>query len=157
MSCTHNLSRCCFPLSLSSSISNSLWSHLCSSCLKHPGKVHFVFNVVEFPACSGRPAGRRGLCTGWLFDLINPGLVFPGKAECSGSLTLPKVMSTLENRGLKLECANLWALGWLIYFSVFESASTRVHRCFNCYNPPLRWRKNSYTSAGYTLPTLSLS
>uniref|UniRef100_A0A8P4KJ75 Methionine synthase reductase n=1 Tax=Dicentrarchus labrax TaxID=13489 RepID=A0A8P4KJ75_DICLA len=53
-----------------------------SSCLRHPGKLHFVFNVVEFPACSGRPAGRRGLCTGWLFDLINPVLVFPGK-HCS--------------------------------------------------------------------------
>ncbi|GAA6217421.1 methionine synthase reductase isoform X1 [Lates japonicus] len=67
-----------------------------SSRLKHPGKLHFVFNVVEFPACSGRPAGRRGLCTGWLFDLINPGLVFPGKAECSGSLTLPKIHVSLR-------------------------------------------------------------
>ncbi|XP_028288870.1 methionine synthase reductase isoform X2 [Parambassis ranga] len=62
-----------------------------SSCLRHPGKLHFVFNMVEFPASSGRPAGRRGLCTGWLFDLINPGLVFPGKAESSGSTALPKI------------------------------------------------------------------
>ncbi|TKS87830.1 Methionine synthase reductase [Collichthys lucidus] len=61
-----------------------------SSCLRHPGKLHFVFNVVEFPACSGRPAGRRGLCTGWLFDLINPVLVFREKAESSGSSALPK-------------------------------------------------------------------
>ncbi|XP_022621948.1 methionine synthase reductase isoform X2 [Seriola dumerili] len=67
-----------------------------SSCLKHPGKLHFVFNVVEFPACSGRPAGRRGLCTGWLFDLINPGLVFPGKPECSGSRALPKIHVSLR-------------------------------------------------------------
>ncbi|XP_074478706.1 methionine synthase reductase [Sebastes fasciatus] len=56
-----------------------------SSRLRYPGKLHFVFNVVEFPACSGRPAGRRGLCTGWLFDLIYPVLVFPEKAESSGS------------------------------------------------------------------------
>ncbi|XP_047423665.1 methionine synthase reductase [Mugil cephalus] len=62
-----------------------------SSCLRHPGKLHFVFNVVEFPACSGRPAGSRGLCTGWLFDLINPGLVFPGKSESSVSPTPPKI------------------------------------------------------------------
>ncbi|CAN9506189.1 unnamed protein product [Ophioblennius macclurei] len=62
-----------------------------SSCLKHPGKLRFVFNVVNFPACSGRPAGRRGLCTGWLFDLINPGPVFPGTAESSGSPALPKI------------------------------------------------------------------
>lgn len=98
----------------SSSISNSLWSHLYSSCLRHPGKLHFVFNIVEFPACSGRPAGRRGLCTSWLFDLINPVLVFPGKAESSGSLALPKVMSKLENG--ELDCVNLWT--WLIYFLV---------------------------------------
>uniref|UniRef100_A0A672JJC8 Methionine synthase reductase n=1 Tax=Salarias fasciatus TaxID=181472 RepID=A0A672JJC8_SALFA len=62
-----------------------------SSCLRHPGKLRFVFSVVNFPACSGRPAGRRGLCTGWLFDLINPGLVFPGKAESSGCPALPKI------------------------------------------------------------------
>ncbi|KAG7225125.1 hypothetical protein INR49_014581 [Caranx melampygus] len=67
-----------------------------SSCLKHPGKLHFVFNVVQFPACCGRPAGRRGLCTGWLFDLINPGLVFPEKPECSGSQALPKIHVSLR-------------------------------------------------------------
>uniref|UniRef100_A0A668U3X2 Methionine synthase reductase n=1 Tax=Oreochromis aureus TaxID=47969 RepID=A0A668U3X2_OREAU len=67
-----------------------------SSRLRHPGKLHFVFNVVEIPACSGRPAGRRGLCTGWLFDLINPGLVFPGKAESSSSPALPKIHVSLR-------------------------------------------------------------
>ncbi|KAE8279939.1 Methionine synthase reductase [Larimichthys crocea] len=69
-----------------------------SSCLRHPGKLHFVFNVVEFPACSGRPAGRRGLCTGWLFDLINPVLVFPEKAESSGSSALPKIHQREKER-----------------------------------------------------------
>ncbi|XP_041817222.1 methionine synthase reductase isoform X2 [Chelmon rostratus] len=67
-----------------------------SSCLRHPGKLHFVFNVVEFPACSGRPAGKRGLCTGWLFDLINPVLVFPGGAESSGRTPLPKIHVSLR-------------------------------------------------------------
>ncbi|XP_074549213.1 methionine synthase reductase isoform X2 [Halichoeres trimaculatus] len=62
-----------------------------SSCLRHPGKLHFVFNVVEFPACSLRPAGRQGLCTGWLFDLISPVLDFCGKDESSSSLALPKI------------------------------------------------------------------
>lgn len=68
-----------------------------SSRLRHSEKLRFVFNVVEFPACSGRPAGRRGLCTGWLFDLVNPGLVFPEKAECSSSLALPKIHLTLRS------------------------------------------------------------
>ncbi|XP_059182634.1 methionine synthase reductase isoform X2 [Centropristis striata] len=67
-----------------------------SSCLRYPGRLHFVFNVVEFPARSGRPAGRRGLCTGWLFDLINPVLVLPEKAESSGSLALPKIHVSLR-------------------------------------------------------------
>ncbi|XP_068604026.1 methionine synthase reductase isoform X2 [Brachionichthys hirsutus] len=62
-----------------------------SCCLRHPGKLHFVFNIVEFPACSGRPAGRRGLCTGWLSDLINPAAVCPGNAESSGAVARPKI------------------------------------------------------------------
>lgn len=62
-----------------------------SSPLRHPGKLRFVFNVVEFPACHGRPAGRRGLCTGGLFDLIGPAL-----AEPSGAAPLPKVHVSLR-------------------------------------------------------------
>ncbi|XP_060920775.1 methionine synthase reductase [Labrus mixtus] len=62
-----------------------------SSCLRHPGKLHFVFNIVELPACSVRPAGRQGLCTGWLFDLIRRVLVFPEKDESSSSTDLPKI------------------------------------------------------------------
>lgn len=58
-----------------------------SSPLRHPGKVCFVFNVVEFPACPWRPAGRRGLCTGGLFDLVCPALVEPWI-----SAPMPKVM-----------------------------------------------------------------
>ncbi|XP_051796381.1 LOW QUALITY PROTEIN: methionine synthase reductase [Acanthochromis polyacanthus] len=67
-----------------------------SSCLAHPGKLRFAFNVVEFPACTGRPVGRRGLCTGWLFDLINPSPVFPGTAESSSSPALPKIHVSLR-------------------------------------------------------------
>ncbi|XP_055010218.1 methionine synthase reductase, partial [Boleophthalmus pectinirostris] len=61
-----------------------------SSCLRYPGKVHFVFSVVEFPACTGRPDGRRGLCTGWLFDLISTTL------QSSGGQLLPKVHVSLR-------------------------------------------------------------
>uniref|UniRef100_A0A3P8VTI6 Methionine synthase reductase n=1 Tax=Cynoglossus semilaevis TaxID=244447 RepID=A0A3P8VTI6_CYNSE len=70
-----------------------------SSRLKHPGKLLFVFNVVDFPECTGRWAGKRGLCTGWLFDLINRGLDFPGRVERSGSLTLPMVHVSLRSNG----------------------------------------------------------
>ncbi|KAM9416801.1 methionine synthase reductase-like isoform 1-T2 [Salvelinus alpinus] len=62
-----------------------------SSSLRHPGRLHFVFNVIEFPACTGRPVGRRGLCTGWLSDLVDPILVHPGKAQSSSTPALPKV------------------------------------------------------------------
>ncbi|XP_034015592.1 methionine synthase reductase isoform X1 [Thalassophryne amazonica] len=67
-----------------------------SSRLRHPGKLHFVFNVVEFPACCGRPVERRGLCTGWLFDLINPVLVFPEMTESSSSAVPPKIHVSLR-------------------------------------------------------------
>uniref|UniRef100_A0A8C7CDF5 Methionine synthase reductase n=1 Tax=Oncorhynchus kisutch TaxID=8019 RepID=A0A8C7CDF5_ONCKI len=62
-----------------------------SSSLRHPGRLHFVFNIIEFPACAGRPVGRRGLCTGWLSDLVDPILVHPGKAQSSSTPALPKV------------------------------------------------------------------
>ena len=67
-----------------------------SSSLRHPGKLQFVFNVVEFPACSWWPAGRRGLCTGWLYDLVDPMLVHHGKADSSSVLEAPKVRTALQ-------------------------------------------------------------
>ncbi|XP_061660803.1 methionine synthase reductase isoform X2 [Syngnathoides biaculeatus] len=67
-----------------------------SSCLQHPGKLNFVLNVVEFPECSGRPVGRRGLCTGWLFDLVNDALVLPGAAETQCHMPLPRIHVSLR-------------------------------------------------------------
>ncbi|KAM4606184.1 methionine synthase reductase isoform 2-T3 [Polymixia lowei] len=67
-----------------------------SSGLRHPGKLHFVFSVVEFPACPGRPAARRGLCTGWLSHLVNLILVYPGNTRSSGSQALPKIHVSLR-------------------------------------------------------------
>ncbi|NWH64701.1 MTRR reductase, partial [Geococcyx californianus] len=43
-----------------------------SSNLYQPGKLWFVFNIVEFPACPARPVSRRGVCTGWLAKLVAP-------------------------------------------------------------------------------------
>lgn len=64
-----------------------------SSSLQHPEKVHFVFNVVEFPACPEHPA-RTGLCTGWLVDhvssILQPLGTVPA-SECLGTSALPKV------------------------------------------------------------------
>ncbi|KAM8882009.1 methionine synthase reductase isoform 1-T2 [Synchiropus picturatus] len=56
-----------------------------SSSERHQGKLHFVFNVVEFPAQLWRPKGRRGLCTGWLSDLINSILIFRGSGDTISS------------------------------------------------------------------------
>ncbi|XP_075272906.1 methionine synthase reductase isoform X1 [Opisthocomus hoazin] len=43
-----------------------------SSNLYQPGKLCFVFNIVEFSACPARPVSRKGVCTGWLAELVAP-------------------------------------------------------------------------------------
>ena len=145
----------CVCISPSSSVSNSLWYPLYSSCLMYPGKLHFVFNVVELPACSGRPAGRRGLCTGWLFDLINPVLLFPGKDESSGRMALPKVMSTLEYGELELDCANLWTLG---YISTYQPGAGNVSAEYKCSGAVTvltpNWKAVKNTWLGWNLAPL---
>ncbi|ELW70164.1 Methionine synthase reductase [Tupaia chinensis] len=40
-----------------------------SSSLFHPGKLHFVFNIVEYPSNTTMAVLRRGVCTGWLATL----------------------------------------------------------------------------------------
>nr|XP_061821581.1 methionine synthase reductase-like isoform X1 [Nerophis lumbriciformis] len=67
-----------------------------SSCLQQPGKLNFVFSVVEFPACSWRPVGRQGLCSGWLSDLVNPVQVLPDKPELLCGTVPPKVYVSLR-------------------------------------------------------------
>ncbi|XP_009875666.1 PREDICTED: methionine synthase reductase-like, partial [Apaloderma vittatum] len=42
------------------------------SNLYQPGKLWFVFNIVEFPASPPRPVSRKGVCTGWLAELVAP-------------------------------------------------------------------------------------
>ncbi|NXC42976.1 MTRR reductase, partial [Penelope pileata] len=49
-----------------------------SSNLYQPGKLCFVFNIVEFPACPTRPVSRKGVCTGWMAELVAP-LLHPNK------------------------------------------------------------------------------
>lgn len=121
---SHTPSHCCLSTYLSASIFNSLRYHLYSSCLRHPGKLNFVFNIVEFPACSGRPAGRRGLCTGGLLDLISPMLVLPGNVESSSETALPKVISTVQHTAESGLCS---VNSWRMFFSIL----------------PLRWSKCS--------------
>ncbi|XP_014923535.3 methionine synthase reductase isoform X2 [Acinonyx jubatus] len=41
-----------------------------SSNLSHPGKLHFVFNVVEFLSPTTMEVLRRGVCTGWLAMVV---------------------------------------------------------------------------------------
>ncbi|XP_026056801.1 methionine synthase reductase isoform X2 [Carassius auratus] len=64
-----------------------------SSSLQLPGKVHLVFNVVEFPARPEHPA-RTGLCTGWLAGHVSSILRPLGTVLASerlGTSALPKV------------------------------------------------------------------
>uniref|UniRef100_A0A8D1GK33 Methionine synthase reductase n=1 Tax=Sus scrofa TaxID=9823 RepID=A0A8D1GK33_PIG len=41
------------------------------SSLSHPGKLHFIFNIVEFSSHTTAEV-RRGVCTGWLATLVEP-------------------------------------------------------------------------------------
>uniref|UniRef100_A0A8D1E873 Methionine synthase reductase n=1 Tax=Sus scrofa TaxID=9823 RepID=A0A8D1E873_PIG len=43
-----------------------------SSSLSHPGKLHFIFNIVEFSSHTTAEVLRRGVCTGWLATLVEP-------------------------------------------------------------------------------------
>lgn len=45
---------------------------LCSSSLLHPNKLHFVFNILEYPSPTTAAAPRKGVCTGWLATLVAP-------------------------------------------------------------------------------------
>ncbi|NXK36913.1 MTRR reductase, partial [Piprites chloris] len=49
-----------------------------SSNLYQPGKLCFVFNIVELPSCPSRPISRKGVCTGWLAEFVAP-LLHPNK------------------------------------------------------------------------------
>lgn len=40
-----------------------------SSPLENPNHLHFVFNIVEFPAIKGMRPKRQGVCTGWLAEI----------------------------------------------------------------------------------------
>uniref|UniRef100_A0A0K8RT07 Methionine synthase reductase n=1 Tax=Crotalus horridus TaxID=35024 RepID=A0A0K8RT07_CROHD len=50
-----------------------------SSTLFHPGKMHFIFNILEFPSHLGEL--RRGVCTSWLADLVAPVLQVNQKSK----------------------------------------------------------------------------
>ncbi|XP_036616080.1 methionine synthase reductase isoform X2 [Trichosurus vulpecula] len=42
-----------------------------SSCLFHPGKLHFAFNIVEFLSSVEPVTLRKGVCTGWLALMVD--------------------------------------------------------------------------------------
>ncbi|XP_030061225.1 methionine synthase reductase [Microcaecilia unicolor] len=54
-----------------------------SSNLFLPGKLRFVFNIVEFPSCPERPVSRKGVCTGWLAELVTPMLQYHSTSQNS--------------------------------------------------------------------------
>ncbi|XP_061444177.1 methionine synthase reductase isoform X2 [Rhineura floridana] len=62
-----------------------------SSSLFQPGKMRFIFNILEFPSHLGDV--RRGVCTGWLATLVAPLLQSSAKAE---ELLLPKISISLR-------------------------------------------------------------
>ncbi|XP_051007006.1 methionine synthase reductase [Acomys russatus] len=65
-----------------------------SSSLLHPDRLHFVFNIVEFPSNPTAAVLRKGVCTGWLAALAAP-LLQPSteapRAD-SGAALAPKIL-----------------------------------------------------------------
>ncbi|XP_059272846.1 methionine synthase reductase isoform X1 [Mustela nigripes] len=43
-----------------------------SSNLSHPGKLRFIFNIVEFLSHTTKEVLRKGVCTGWLAAVVAP-------------------------------------------------------------------------------------
>uniref|UniRef100_A0A8C8ZBS3 Methionine synthase reductase n=1 Tax=Prolemur simus TaxID=1328070 RepID=A0A8C8ZBS3_PROSS len=66
---------------------------LCSSSLFHPGKLHFVFNIVEFLSNTTTVVLRKGVCTGWLATLVDAFLQPSTHVSCedSGKALAPKI------------------------------------------------------------------
>uniref|UniRef100_UPI00358E8977 methionine synthase reductase n=1 Tax=Myxine glutinosa TaxID=7769 RepID=UPI00358E8977 len=55
-----------------------------SSPLQHHGHVRILFNIVEFPTSVYRASPRRGVCTGWLTELV--GLYVRGDVTLTSSM-----------------------------------------------------------------------
>ncbi|XP_043833528.1 methionine synthase reductase isoform X2 [Dromiciops gliroides] len=64
-----------------------------SSCLVHPGKLHFAFNIVEFLSNVEPVTLRKGICTGWLALMVDPVLQGDGNISQGniGEAGLPKI------------------------------------------------------------------
>ncbi|XP_051871377.1 methionine synthase reductase isoform X2 [Pristis pectinata] len=59
-----------------------------SSSKYYPGKLHFVFNIVEFPSTPVQPIARRGVCTGWLAQQVTAALQsYDSEATIGNSLS----------------------------------------------------------------------
>ncbi|XP_075864045.1 methionine synthase reductase [Microcebus murinus] len=56
-----------------------------SSSLFHPGKLHFVFNTVEFLSNTTTVVLRKGVCTGWLATLVDSFLQPNTHVSCEDS------------------------------------------------------------------------
>nr|XP_025873457.1 methionine synthase reductase [Vulpes vulpes]XP_025873458.1 methionine synthase reductase [Vulpes vulpes]XP_025873459.1 methionine synthase reductase [Vulpes vulpes]XP_025873460.1 methionine synthase reductase [Vulpes vulpes] len=52
-----------------------------SSNLSHPGKLHFIFNIVEFLSNTTVEVLRKGVCTGWLAMVVAP-ILHPNTRVC---------------------------------------------------------------------------
>lgn len=82
---------------------------LCSSNLYQPGRLCFVFNVVEFPASPSRPVSRKGVCTGWLAELVAP-LLHSSKntLDTKGESSSTEKVWILDLKSLTVKFMHVW-------------------------------------------------
>nr|XP_048695512.1 methionine synthase reductase isoform X5 [Caretta caretta]XP_048695514.1 methionine synthase reductase isoform X5 [Caretta caretta]XP_048695515.1 methionine synthase reductase isoform X5 [Caretta caretta]XP_048695516.1 methionine synthase reductase isoform X5 [Caretta caretta] len=96
-----------------------------SSNLFQPGKLQFVFNVVEFPSSPSRLVSRKGVCTGWLAELVAP-MLQPHKKE--EKLSAVKLV-------------NLWEIGPSdLIIKGYYVSTTGLYFCSSNQHFPLTFR-----------------
>ncbi|KAJ6661376.1 hypothetical protein lerEdw1_015004 [Lerista edwardsae] len=110
-----------------------------SSSLFQPGKMNFIFNILEFPSHLGQL--RRGVCTGWLAELVTPILQssmegeepFSPKVAVLGLNLRIMTIATSHGRDSEID-RQIYALDKAI---LFVSISSRLTNTFHLPDNPL--------------------
>lgn len=142
---------CCKIVQLSLRFEVGFWYFcLCSSNLYQPGRLCFVFNVVEFPASPCRPVSWKGVCTGWLAELVAP-LLHPSKnsQDTKGESSSTEKVWILALKTLTVKSMHVWNNCRFLCLLLWCSACALEHAPSFCsstlllYNVSWTWFLNT--------------